>query len=65
MYQKINETIFRGQLVYTSGLGGIFPKGLTVGDVKEITLAGDTAEVVIELAADPRISPNVYIIEEE
>ena len=61
---EINETIFRGQLVYTSGLGGIFPKGLKVGDVKEITLLGDTAEIVIELAADPRISPNVYIIEE-
>ena len=51
--------------VYTSGLGGIFPKGLKVGDVKEITLLGDTAEIMIELAADPRISPNVYIIEEE
>lgn len=61
---EINETIFTGQLVYTSGLGGIFPKGLKVGDVKEITLEGDTAEIVIELAADPRISPNVYIIEE-
>jgi len=61
---EINETIFTGQLVYTSGLGGIFPKGLKVGDVKEITLVGDTAEIVIELAADPRISPNVYIIEE-
>lgn len=62
---EINETIFRDQLVHTSGLGGIFPKGLKVGDVKEVTLLGDTAEIVIELAADPRISPNVYIIEEE
>jgi len=62
---EINETIFRGQLVYTSGLGGIFPKGLKVGHVKEITLLGDAAEIVIELAADPRISPNVYIIEKE
>jgi len=63
--QEINETIFRGQVVYTSGLGGIFPRGLKVGDVKETTLLGDTAEIVIDLAADPRISPNVYIIEEE
>ncbi|MEK9649597.1 MAG: rod shape-determining protein MreC [Gammaproteobacteria bacterium] len=60
---QMNNFIFPGQLVSTSGLGGIFPRGLKVGIVSEITNLGEVFEISIDLTADPRISPNIYVVD--
>jgi cell shape-determining protein MreC len=51
-----------GLPVFTSGLGGIFPKGLMVGSVSRVTTSENSTEISISLLADPRTSPNIYII---
>jgi len=48
--------------VFTSGLGGIFPKGLKVGKISEIDISEKYVEVSITLNADPRNSPNIFLL---
>ena len=48
------EKVDKGNLVYTSGLGGIFPAGILIGTVKEIrTDSYDLAKLIeVEASAD-------------
>ena len=52
--QEINETIFRGQVVYTSGLGGIFSKDVEIGFISAINrVSFNETEILITLKANP------------
>ena len=48
--------------VFTSGLGGIFPKGLKVGKISEIDISEKYVDISIKLNADPRNSPNIFLL---
>lgn len=54
-YLDKNARIVEGDVIETSGTGGIFPKGLTIGRVTSISEVGDglTLECEIETAVDP------------
>ncbi len=54
-YLDKNARIIEGDVIETSGTGGIFPKGLTIGRVISISEAADglTLECQIETAVDP------------
>ena len=67
LYCKVEKNLFETNdildlPVYTSGLGGIFPKGLMVGSVSRVNTLENSVEISISLLADPRASPNIYII---
>ncbi len=57
-----------GELVYTSGLGGVFPQGLLIGTVAEVpklkdtTAAGLYQEAIIDPAVDLRQLDELFII---
>lgn len=61
-------TISVGELVYTSGLGGVFPQGLLIGTVAEVpklkdtTAAGLYQEAIIDPAVDLRQLDEIFII---
>lgn len=50
-----NEHIEKGNTIITSGLGGVFPKGLLIGTVKEITDSDN------ELFQEAIVSPGYHI----
>lgn len=55
-----------GGIIITSGIGGIYPKGLIIGSVSEITESGYdlSCNAVIEPGADIRNLEDVYVITE-
>jgi len=63
-----SATIAVGELVYTSGLGGVFPQGLLIGTVAEVpklkdtTAAGLYQEAIIDPAVDLRQLDELFII---
>lgn len=63
-----NANIAVGELVFTSGLGGVFPQGLLVGTVAEVpkikdsTVAGLYQEAIIDPAVDLRDLQELFII---
>lgn len=63
-----NATISVGELVFTSGLGGVFPQGLLIGTISEVPKLKDTStaglyqEAVIEPAVDLRQLDELFII---
>lgn len=45
------------QIIFSSGLGGVFPKGVKIGHISEIKeLATDQIRLIVELDADPLAS---------
>ncbi len=64
VYIPKNANIMIGDPVETSGLGGVYPKGLFIGRIKEInTQQGDLyKEVVVEPAADFQRIREVLVI---
>lgn len=59
-----NSTLTEGSKVVTSGLGGIFPKGIVIGEVTEITTDdyGLTKMAYVKPAADFSLLENVMIL---
>ena len=56
-------TVEKGKKVYSSGLGGIFPKGILIGEVTEVTTDdfGLTKMAYVKPAADFSMLENVII----
>lgn len=63
-YLDKDSVVNRGDIVYTSGLGGVYPKGLPIGTVKEIEYDGSglTLSAVLEPTTDFSSLREVYVI---
>jgi len=63
-YLERETGILVGDLIVTSGIGGIYPKGLIIGEISEIKTEshGTTLFAVIKPAADVRNAKDVVII---
>jgi rod shape-determining protein MreC len=59
-----NEHIESGNTVITSGLGGVFPKGLIIGTIKEVTDSDNELfqEAIVQPLFHPRDLEIVYIV---
>ncbi|HIZ46368.1 MAG TPA: rod shape-determining protein MreC [Candidatus Olsenella pullistercoris] len=59
-----SQEVAVGDVVVTSGLGGVFPKGLPVGEVTSVeSNPGDVyLDIVVELYAHPETSEEVLVI---
>jgi len=62
-YIPVSTVIMRGDEVYTSGLGGIYPYGIKIGTVSDVVVEdnGLTQYAVVEPAADLENLRRVYI----
>jgi len=63
LYISSQEDVVKGDLVVTSGLGGIFPAGVRIGTVEKVGLEpnGLTKEIVIRPAVDFRTLEEVLV----
>ena len=63
-YIRTDQTINVGDIVVTSGLGGVFPSGLIVGTVEDVIpeSSGKSMYAVVRPAADVRDITSVFII---
>lgn len=63
LYVSSQEDVKPGDLVLTSGLGGIFPEGIRIGTVERVGLEpnGLTKEIVVEPAVDFRKIEEVLV----
>lgn len=61
-YLPLDSDIVEGDVVLTSGLGGIFPKGLVVGTVVNTTTTDGGINVMIEPGVDFRRLEEVMVI---
>ncbi len=63
LYVSSQEDVVKGDLVVTSGLGGIFPAGVRIGTVDKVGLEpnGLTKEIVIRPAVDFRTLEEVLV----
>lgn len=63
-YLSKNASLISGDIVETSGLGGIYPKGLLVGKIREIKpeTAGISQYAIIEPAVDFQRISEVFVI---
>ena len=63
LYVSSQEDVKAGDVVLTSGLGGIFPEGIRIGTVERVGLEpnGLTKEIVVEPAVDFRKIEEVLI----
>lgn len=57
-------SVLEGDTVSTSGYSTIFPKGLLVGTVREVTLpsGSNSYKIAVELFADPVTMNTAYVI---
>ena len=62
-YLNKNSSAIRGDLVQTSGLGGLYPAGILIGTIKDINIDDDglTKYAVIEPAVDFTDLRKVYV----
>ncbi len=63
--EESNKDIKKGELVVSSGMGGVFPAGLPIGTVKEVKpdQYGLTRTALIEPAADMYEISNVIVVD--
>ena len=58
--------IIKGQRFYSSGMGGIYPKGILVGNVREIrSIDGTNIEFDIQLIANPIAENTLGVLENQ
>lgn len=62
-YLNKNSSAIRGDIIETSGLGGLYPKGIVIGTIKDINIDdnGLTKYAVIEPAVDFSDLKKVYV----
>ncbi len=51
-YLSENADIIPGDVIITSGMGGIYPKGIYIGQVTEVRTVGDEASVYVQSFVD-------------
>ena len=57
------ESFSIGENFYSSGLGGVFPEGLLIGDITSIRIDDDNQTIIeIESTANPLIQNHVMVI---
>ncbi|MDD3766098.1 MAG: rod shape-determining protein MreC [Eubacteriales bacterium] len=63
-YLSKNASLISGDIVETSGLGGIYPKGLLIGKIREVKpeTAGISQYAIIEPAVDFQRISEVFVI---
>ena len=63
-YLPDSSTLITGDLIVTSGLGGYYPYGLTIGSVEDVRTddGGLARYVVLEPRCDPEGLTDLYII---
>lgn len=64
MYIPTNATLSQGDTVETSGIGGIYPKGILVGNISKVENASDLSNryALVELAVDFEKLETVLVI---
>jgi rod shape-determining protein MreC len=61
-YVPSRSDIMTGDRVVTSGLGGVYPAGITVGTVRSVEDGPLTMKVKLDLAVDPSTSEQVFVV---
>lgn len=61
-YVPSRSDILAGDRVVTSGLGGVYPPGITVGTVRSIEEGPLTMRVGLDLAVDPSAAEQVFVV---
>ncbi len=64
-YLSANADVIPGDTIITSGMGGVFPKGIYIGQVTEVKADGDTSDVTIQSFVDFEHVEEVIIILEQ
>ncbi len=61
-YVPSRSDILAGDRVVTSGLGGVYPPGITVGTVRSVEDGPLTMKVKLDLAVDPTTAEQVFVV---
>jgi rod shape-determining protein MreC len=61
-YVPSRSDILQGDRVVTSGLGGVYPPGITVGTVRSVDDGPLTMKVKLDLAVDPSTAEQVFVV---
>jgi rod shape-determining protein MreC len=61
-YVPSRSDIVAGDRVVTSGLGGVYPPGITVGTVRSVEDGPLTMKVKLDLAVDPSTAEQVFVV---
>jgi rod shape-determining protein MreC len=61
-YVPSRSDILAGDRVVTSGLGGVYPPGITVGTVRSVEDGPLTMKVKLDLAVDPSTAEQVFVV---
>lgn len=63
-YLPKNTSVTAGNIIVTTGAGGIYPKNLQVGTVKELVpdISGSTVDAICEPMVDPSSVEDVFVI---
>ncbi len=62
-YLSKQANLQRGQKVYSSGVGGVFPYGLLIGHVDSFTVRGLDGRAEVLPAADLNLIENVFVVD--
>lgn len=63
-FVSVDRSVKKGDVVITSGIGGVYPKGLTIGEVVEVSRPDNALyqEIGIEPAGDPSGLEEVLVL---
>jgi rod shape-determining protein MreC len=61
-YVPLRSDVLPGDRVVTSGLGGVYPPGVSVGTVRSVEEGSLTMKVSLDLAVDPATVEQVFVV---